>query len=391
MHATRGDDMVDAGLIAGQAAAPDRFERFRVARRIRESSAIVSFELVPVDGTRSLAFTPGQFVVLRLTLPDGERVLRHYSLSGDPADTTRWRISVKREAGGGDVPPGRGSTYLHANVDVDDELELAGPAGAFVCDERSERPVVLMSGGVGVTPLVSMLYRLSRASQRRVHFIHACEHGAVHAFADEVRALAATRDGIDVHVCYRQPREDDLARGGFDSRGIVTRELLQSLLPLDDYDVYLCGPPGFMQANWRLLRGLGVARERIRYEFFGPATVLDSEVDASRAEVAAAGERANAEPADVAGDAITVRFAPHGEPIHWRPEHGTLLEMAEQAGYAPTFNCRAGLCNACMTPLLSGSVAYDEEPLSPPPEGSVLLCCARPTGAVTLDLPCARR
>ena len=388
--------MAAAGLTAAQApTAPSRFERFRVERRTRESGTIMSFELVPVDGVRLLTFTPGQFVVLRLTLPDGERVLRHYSLSGDPADTTRWRISVKREDGGGDMPPGRGSTYLHANVDVGAELELAGPAGAFVCDEGSERPVVLMSGGVGVTPMISMLHRLSRASHRRVHFIHACENGAVHAFANEVRVLAAARDGIDVHVCYRQPLEDDSARGGFDSRGIVTRELLQSLLPLDDYDVYLCGPPGFMQANWRLLRGLGVARERIRHEFFGPATVLEGETDAPRpgvaGQTATTGASASADPADADGAAITVRFEPHGEPIHWRPEHGSLLEMAEQAGYAPVFNCRAGLCNACMTPLLSGSVAYDEEPLLVPPEGSVLLCCARPTGAVTLDLQCGRR
>lgn len=390
--------MADTGLTSARApAAPSRFERFRVARRTRESNAIVSFELVPVDGARSLEFAPGQFVALRLTLPDGESVLRHYSLSGDPADTARWRISVKREDGGGDVPPGCGSTYLHTSVDVGAELELAGPAGAFVCDEGSERPIVLMSGGVGVTPLVSMLHRLSRASNRRVHFIHACENGAIHAFADEVRALAATRDGIHLHVCYRQPLEDDEARGGFDSRGIVTRELLQSLLPLDDYDVYLCGPPGFMQANWRLLRGLGVTRERIRYEFFGPATLLESEADAPQSDGAArsaavvAGVGASADPTGIDADAITVRFEPHGEPIHWRPEHGSLLEMAEQAGYAPVFNCRAGLCNACVTRLLSGDIAYDEDPLSPPPEGSVLLCCARPTSAVTLDLQCGRR
>ncbi|WP_269508813.1 FAD-binding oxidoreductase [Burkholderia sp. IMCC1007] len=385
--------MADSSPIS--APAPGRFERFRVVARTRESSAIVSFELVPVDGARSLAFTPGQFVVLRLTLPDGERVLRHYSLSGDPADTSRWRISIKREDGSSEAPPGRGSTYLHASVDVGTELELAGPAGAFVCDESSERPVLLLSGGVGVTPLVSMLHRLSRASHRRVHFIHACENSAVHAFADEIRALAAARDHIDVHVCYRQPLEDDHARDRFDSRGLVTRELLQSLLPLDDYDVYLCGPSGFMQANWRLLRGLGIARERIHYEFFGPATVLDSDSDtatSARDTTAPSGTvvaPGTATP-DLDGDVVTVRFRPDCEPIYWLPEHGSLLEMAEQAGYAPTFNCRAGLCNACMTPLLSGSVAYDEAPLSPPPEGSVLLCCARPVGAVTLDLQPAR-
>ncbi|MFL9992926.1 FAD-binding oxidoreductase [Paraburkholderia sediminicola] len=367
-------------VVSETGASPRGFERFRVARRIQESQSIVSFELVPVGVQRSLGFVAGQFVAVRLTLRDGESLLRHYSLSGDPADTTRWRISVKLES----TPPGRGSTHLHECIDVGDELELAGPAGAFVCDEGNERPVLLMSGGVGVTPHVSMLHRLTHASTRRVHVIHACENSAVHAFGDEIRRLAETRDGIHVHVCYRNPLADDEKTGAYDSTGLLTKETLQSLLPLDDYEVYLCGPPGFMQANWSLLRELGIARERIHYEFFGPATVLEDHAGERSDSVQSAPGAALLAPAS--SSAVTVRFHPQAEPVPWDSSCQSLLEMAERAGYAPPFNCRAGICSACLTPLLSGSVDYSEEPLAPPPDGEVLLCCTRPVTPLTLAL-----
>ena len=356
------------------------FEPFYVARRIQESQSIVSFELVPLDAKRSLTFIAGQFIAVRLPMPDGDTLLRHYSLSGDPHNTSCWRISVKLECS----PPGRGSTYLHHNIDVGDLVDLAGPAGAFVCDEDNQRPVILMSGGVGVTPLVSMLHRLVRSSLRRVHFVHACENGAIHAFAEEVNSLAVGRSGIDVHVCYRNPLDDDQGRGAYDSVGILTKVSLQAMLPLDDYEVYLCGPAGFMQANWLLLRDLGVARERIHYEFFGPAKVLeDQPLEACDAET---GQAVVAHVAASNSSAVTVRFHPQGNPIPWIPSFNSLLEMAENEGYSPAFNCRAGLCNACLTPLLSGSVRYIEEPLAPPPDGMLLLCCTRPVTPVTLAL-----
>jgi ferredoxin-NADP reductase/ferredoxin len=311
--------------------------------------------------------------------------VRTYSLSGDPADTSRWRISVKLESN----PRGRGSSYLHESVAAGDELDIAGPAGEFVCAEESERPVVLLSGGVGVTPMLSMLHRLSSASARRVHFIHACENGAVHAFRDEVRRLAATRSGIGVHVCYRSPRERE-DRDACDSRGLVTKETLQALLPLDDYEVYLCGPPPFMQANWSLLRSLGIARERIHYEFFGPATVLDADASPPAASIERERTAAESDFGDAAdGAPLTVQFHPHHEPITWDPACASLLEFAEQSGYGPPFSCRAGICNSCVARLVTGRVGYVETPLDPPPDGELLLCCAKPLTSVTLEIQSA--
>jgi uncharacterized protein len=353
------------------------FRRFRVTARNEESASIVSFGLVPSDGETPASFVAGQFVTLRLRLPSGEDVLRNYSLSGDPADMTRWRISVKREAAG------RGSSYLHERVQVGDELELAGPSGAFVCSDDVTRPVVLMSGGVGLTPLVSMLHRLramNAAPTRRVHFIHACENGAVHAFKREVQAVAQAHSNVRTHFCYRLPSDEDRAAAHFHSEGLISRETLQSLLPLDDYEVYLCGPPAFMQANWRLLRSLGIARERIHYEFFGPATVLDEEAKEAPVSPAAAKQP------DAQTATATVRFHPQAEPVAWDPACESLLEFAEQQGYQPAFSCRIGICNTCVTRLVEGHVEYTQEPLEPPADGSVLLCCAKPVGSVTVAL-----
>ncbi|WP_227246624.1 FAD-binding oxidoreductase [Paraburkholderia caribensis] len=361
-----------------------RFRRFRVARRTQESASIVSFDLVPVDGGALTPFVAGQYVTVRLPLPSGERLLRTYSLSGDPADNTRWRFSVKHERGGDAVPAGRGSSHLHERVQAGDELELAGPSGAFVCGDEVTRPVVLMSGGVGLTPLVSMLHRLrtmNGAHSRRVYFIHACENGAVHAFRREVETVAAAHPNVRVHVCYRRPSAEDRAMKYFDSEGLISRDTLQGLLPLDDYEVYLCGPPAFMQSNWRLLRSLGIERGRIHYEFFGPATVLEDNV-----VEAPLSEKPHAEIRMATDTETTVRFHPRADPVAWDPACGSLLEFAEQHGYAPAFSCRIGVCNTCVTGLVDGKIEYTEEPLEPPSEGTLLLCCAKPAGSVTLAL-----
>ncbi|MFZ6047046.1 FAD-binding oxidoreductase [Pseudomonas sp. CR3202] len=360
------------------------FARFQVTGKVRESASITSFVLKPAVNGGPVKFRPGQFIVLRIPGSEGPQVLRAYSLSGDPDDQTQVRISVKHElppAHLPDVPAGVGSSFLHEAVEIGEELDIAGPSGDFVLDEDSERPVLLFSGGVGLTPMVSMLHRLATRSTRPVYFIHACENGAVHALREEVLALAARRSGIAVHFCYRAPTAEDLEHGHHHSSGLVSRDTLQGLLPLDDYDVYLCGPRPFMQANWRLLRGLGIDKARIRYEFFGPATILDEDETP-----AIPATPTPASPAPVADTALTVRFEPSGQAVAWDPACPSLLDCAEQAGLKPAFSCRAGLCNACLTPLLSGSVEYAEAPLVEPEAGRVLLCCARPTSPVVLAL-----
>lgn len=359
------------------------FARFFVTEKVRESTSITSFVLRPAINDTGMAFRPGQFIVVRIPLSDGAQVLRTYSLSGDPDDHSQVRISVKHETAPAhlpDVPAGVGSSFLHESLDVGEQLDIAGPSGEFVLDESSGRPVVLFSGGVGLTPMVSMLHRLATRSNRTVYFIHACENGDVHALREEVLALAARRSNIHVHFCYRTPTIDDVENRSHHSSGLVNRETLQELLPLDDYDVYLCGPRPFMQANWRLLRVLGVEKTRIRYEFFGPATILDEDEPVTVPVSPPAGVKQASE------TEMSVRFEPSGPPVMWDKGCHTLLELAEQTGLSPAFSCRAGLCNTCLTPLLSGSVEYIEDPLIVPDAGQVLLCCARPTSSVVLAL-----
>lgn len=389
----------------------EAFRSFTVARKVRESDVITSFHLVAQDGAALWPARPGQYLTLRIPGPDGP-VLRTYSISSDAADGSHYRISVKREtatAPGG--PDGIGSCWLHDRVGEGDAIEIAAPRGSFVLDETSDRPVLLLAGGVGVTPLLSMLHSLSRGG-RRVFFVQACENGAVHALRDEVAGLARRSEGrIVARSVYRCPDAADRAAGTHDAEGLVDASFLRALLPLDRYQVYLCGPTPFMLAMWRQLLDLGLREDDIHYEFFGKQTSLarladDAARGAARQHVPARAPAAIAglafltnpgargvdedghatPPRPQPGDGPTVVFARSGREVAWTDSAGTLLDLAEASGLSPEFSCRAGICNTCRTGLRTGRVSYVEQPLTDPPAGTVLLCCSRPEGRVVLDL-----
>lgn len=364
-------------------ASRSGFRELRVVAKVRESAIITSFYLEPLEADGWRAFEPGQFLVFRIPVQGGEDcVLRNYSVSCSPELKGRYRITVKREAAPTpDVPAGLSSCYLHDHVEVGDVLLAEGPRGAFVLNRDSHRPVVLLSGGVGLTPLVSMLHALT-GSRRKAHFIHACANGDVHALRDEVEALAASRTGLSVHFCYRRPTSEDRNAARHNSEGTVSRALLQSLLPLDDYDFYLCGPAPFMKAVHDALRALGVPKARIAYEFFGPATLLEPVAEQQQV----AGTPPQSTPAVISTDAIMVEFRRSGRTAMWNDTAESLLAFAEDQGLEPEFSCRAGICGACKSKLLSGDISYFEEPLDELAAGEVLLCCSRPQGSVVLDL-----
>ena len=253
-------------LYTENAAAPGGWRgarSFRVARKVVESAEITSFHLVPVDGGALLDHQPGQYIGMRLLL-DGEEVRRNYSLSA-LANGREYRISVKREVGG------RVSNHLHDNVQVGDELELFPPSGEFTLS-ASDKPLALISAGVGITPALAML-DAARHSGRPIHFIHCARNAEVHAFRDWVDAHAAEHPQIRHYVCYSEPREGDRA----DATGFLSRDLLEQWLPAErDLDAYFLGPKPFMAQVKRHLLALGVPAEQSRYEFFGPASALDS-------------------------------------------------------------------------------------------------------------------
>ena len=251
---------------AQNAAAPGGWRgarAFRVARKVVESAEIVSFYLQPVDGGALLDHQPGQYIGMRLQL-NGEEVRRNYSLSA-LVNGREYRISVKREVGG------RVSNHLHDKVRVGDVLELFPPAGEFTLSE-SNKPLALISAGVGITPALAML-DAARHSGRPIHFIHCARNAEVHAFRDWVDAHATEHPQIRHYVCYSEPRAGDQA----DAEGLLSRELLEQWLPAErDLDAYFLGPKPFMAQVRRHLQALGVPAEQSRYEFFGPASALDS-------------------------------------------------------------------------------------------------------------------
>ena len=335
-----------------------------VDRVEQESETIRSFILKPADGSAPLPYLPGQFLPLSVTLPGStEPVLRTYTLSDAPGGDG-YRISVKRET------DGTVSRHLHDRIAQGSRLVAAAPRGSFTL-APADRPVVLLSAGVGITPMIAMLNQIAAdGADRPVWFVHGTRNRGEHAFGDHVRNLAARFPKITAHVRYSRPAPNDRQDIDYDSTGHVDAALLQSLLPFGDYDFYLCGPAPFMQTLYRGLRALNVAEDRIHYEFFGPATVL-KETKADRQDDA---------------NPVPVRFARADKQAEWSPAKGSLLDLAEAEGLAPAYSCRSGICGTCAVSVVSGDVDYAEEPLAAPEPGQALICCAKPRGEVVLDL-----
>ncbi|HRJ69792.1 MAG TPA: FAD-binding oxidoreductase [Beijerinckiaceae bacterium] len=350
------------------------WRRLRVARREQECAGVVSLHLAPADGSALPAFLPGQFLTFRVPDDAGGFTPRNYSLSSDPEARSHWRVSVKRH------PGGLGSGHMHVAMQVGDEIDVLGPKGEFTLRAGSSRPVILLAGGIGITPLLAMAHALARDGRRPATLIHACESGAVQPFRRELGVLAMGSSCIRIATCLANPTPADKAERAHQFEGLVDARVLRSLLPIGDYEAYLCGPPGFMQAMYDLLIELGVREENIAYEFFGPARRL------THAPAPSAPAAPQPVPQDlVASGQTIVRFTRSGREAVWDGAHRTLLELAEAQGLQPAFSCRNGICNTCLC-AVEGPVHYVEEPLDMPENGHALLCCAVPDGPVTVDL-----
>jgi choline monooxygenase len=359
--------------IADASVAPDSERNahveLEVFRTEPESEIITSFYLHRVDGKKLEPWEPGQFLPILVTIPGQPKpILRTYTISVMP-NPDYYRLSIRR--GDGDALVSR---FLHANAQAGFRVEAMTPRGKFVLARSSERPVVFLSGGVGITPMIAMASQLVQEGQRSgkfrpAYFIHGTNNGKVHAFGEYVRELAAAHPAMRVHICYGQPGRDDQLGVTHHAEGHVTIDALKQVLPFGDYDFYLCGPPGFMQSLYDGLIGLGVRREQIHYESFATRTALKVEPVPEAAVVAGR----------AIDGTVAVRFAKSAITADWSREKGTLLEFAESVGIAPAFGCRSGICGTCVTRIESGAVEYIEEPLAPHGEGEILLCCSVPS------------
>jgi nitric oxide dioxygenase len=266
----------EASIYSRLAGAPGGWNGWRdfvIESTKPESEVIRSFVLTPTDGRGVLRHRPGQYLTFALEVPGAGRLKRNYSISSAPEDRS-YRISVKREAMPG-VPPGFASNWLHDQASTGTALKVAPPAGEFFLDERDDSPVVLLSGGVGLTPMMSMLESIVRSgSGRPAWYIHAAENGRVHAMGEHARELAAQGSNVTVRTFYNSPDPSDIAGRDYDERGLISAEWLARNTPQEEATYYLCGPRPFLRAMIGGLARTGVPLARIRYEFFGPADEL---------------------------------------------------------------------------------------------------------------------
>jgi ferredoxin-NADP reductase/predicted pyridoxine 5'-phosphate oxidase superfamily flavin-nucleotide-binding protein len=349
----------------------EQWRPFRIARVVDESTVVKSFWLEPDDDAGLSLFEAGQHLPVRAALqPGAAPTERNYTLSVAPSDGA-YRLSIRKQ--------GLFSNFMHEHAKVGDRIEARAPRGSFTVDALQARPLVLISAGVGITPMLAMLRHVvyEGVRKRRIRptwFIHGGRDERERGFFDEVAQVAGSTRG-EVQVVHVLEEPGPGAREGVDfhARGRVTLGLLKSVLPFDEFDFYLCGPPPFMQGLYAGLRSLNVPDENIHAESFGPAGL--------RRDGALA-------PAAVSREAVPVLFAASGKDARWAPGSGSLLELAESVGLNPAHSCRQGMCGSCSHALTSGRVTYATPPASVVQPGQVLLCQALPaagSGPLVVD------
>jgi len=372
-------------------AASNTWRTLQVSEVHDETATVRSFHLQSLDGSTLPDFEPGQFLPIRIapdTLPDSSpSLLRTYTLS-DASHGRHYRITVKRE--------GHVSNWLHTHLRPGMLLEAQTPRGGFTLDRTSPRPVVLLSAGVGITPMMAMLNSLlSRETARApVYFVHGARAADDHPFATQLALLAEQH--AELHVDFLDSQGPPASVKAMQTvaatpvsgarvqhhRGRIDIDFLKRILPFGDYDFYLCGPAAFMQQLYQGLRELNISDARIRFEAFGPASVVRS--PSAEDQAAPAAKPAVAESARVV-------FARSQKSATWSVASGTLLELAEAQGIQAEFSCRSGTCGSCATRVLGGSLTYPFAPSAEPGAGHTLLCCALPAvdsadTPITLDL-----
>jgi uncharacterized protein len=359
------------------------WRKFIVMRKVTESDGITSFYLHPEDNRAIPDFSPGQFLTLKLDIPGQLKpVIRTYSLSDYDRSFINYRLSIKREPAPADlnVSPGIASNFMHDSIQEDSIIWVKPPAGKFVIDVYSSKPAVLISNGVGITPMIAMAKAVVRLNPlRQIWFLHGARDGNAHAFRDEINALSASHSNLHVIYCYSRPTTTDT--GKYHQQGYVDSALIQNIVAPEmqqlcgstEADYFLCGSPSFMDALRNGLRMWGVPDRNVLFESFAKAMPKAS----------TAVQNAIAQPSDP----VEIVFSKSGKTHIWNPVDGMILEFAEANDLRPDYSCREGVCGTCMCRISEGEVEYQEEPTASVDPGSVLICISKPkTARVVLDL-----
>jgi ferredoxin-NADP reductase/MOSC domain-containing protein YiiM len=355
-----------------QTAAWPGFRPFALREKVRESDDVASFHLVPEDGKSLPQYLPGQYLTVRVAIPGVERpVVRSYSLS-DVAGTDHYRLTIKRIASrlaDARAASGSVSNYFHDRLAVGDRIEAKAPSGTFTIDvAQHDRPVVLIAGGIGLTPLLSMLNGIVAANApQETWLLCGVRNDREQIMRAYLEGIARTHQNIHLHIFHSRPERetDDPGIHG----GHIDLAAMQRLLPTNACDFYVCGPPSMMDAVTRGLESWGVPTDRVHTEAFGPATVKRS-------------VRGGTTQPDCG---IDVTFARSGVTALWSRCESPLLELAEEHSVAIDFGCRAGSCGTCVTRLVSGAVRYLRQPNAPLERDEILPCIAVPSEPLSLD------
>jgi ferredoxin-NADP reductase/MOSC domain-containing protein YiiM/ferredoxin len=349
------------------------FRPLTVTAITRECDSVVSIRLEDPERAPLPAARPGQYLTVRVQ-PDGDQrsLLRNYSLSGPP-DAGYYRITIKRER------DGAASGYLHTRLAVGDRLDIGAPRGTFILDQTAA-PVLLISAGIGATPVLAMLQALANEhSEREVWWLHGARSSREQSFRDEAKGLLAALPNDCARVYYSRPGPNDIEGRDYDVPGRLTASVLDELDPPRDAQAYLCGPTPFMDEISAGLAAMGIDASRIHTEPFGPAAGLTPGIASTPA-------RTPHPPAGKPGNGPTIEFARSNLAVPWSSDYASLLELAEACDVPVRWSCRTGVCHTCETTLIAGQLEYSPDPVEPPADGSALICCSQPRDGVALDL-----
>ncbi len=353
------------------------FRKFRVAKKVLECKDVYSFYLAPHDGKPIPAFKPGQYLTFQLHVPNQTKpVIRCYSISDAPRSDNHYRVTIKKAFPPRDVasaPPGIASSYFADNLQEGDIVDVKAPGGVFFLDLQRATPVVLISGGVGITPMLSMMNAiLNSGSKREIWFFHGARNSREHIQKEYLERIAAQNENVHLFVSYSSPAPDDVEGKDYQHKGYFSVSLLKDLLPSNNFEFFICGPPKMMEDAATRLAEWGVPKNRINFEAFGATTRKSIEKPSAVTETQALGK-------------LKINFARSGKTVLWDANCESLLDFAEQLGIEVNAGCRSGSCGTCLVAVKAGSVQYQGSHDAPGEDGSCLTCICKPKTDLSLD------